>query len=171
MRRHRQGNFFKKMRSLTRSKVTPTGIILDEANKPLHKAEEKLAHWQRHFTEVVNVQNALEEDAVPGQEDHSHGDTPEVRREEVEKAVKKLIRKNGKAAGDDRVVAELVKKGGETMVDWLLELIQEVRRVGRVPQEWKDATLVYPYARRRTERSAQTTEEYHCSAYLVRYLR
>ena len=28
------------------------------------------------------------------------------------------------------------------MVDWLLELIQEVWRAERVPQEWKDSTLV-----------------------------
>ena len=43
MRRHKQGSFFKKMRSLTQSRVTPTSIILDESNRPLHKAEEKLA--------------------------------------------------------------------------------------------------------------------------------
>ena len=37
---------------------------------------------------------------------------------------------SGKAAGGDRIVAEVVKKGGETMVDWLLELIQELWRAG-----------------------------------------
>ena len=140
MRQHKQGGFFKKMRSLTQSRVTPTSIILDENNRPLHKAEEKLARWQRHFSEVLNVQNDLEEGVVMALEDHSQSDTPEVSREEVVRAVNKL--QNGKAAGGDKVVAELVKKGGETMVNWLLELIQEVWRTGRVPQEWKDSTLV-----------------------------
>ena len=140
MRQHKQGSFFKKMRSLTQSRVTPTSIILDENNRPLHKAEEKLARWQRHFSEVLNVQNNLEEGVVMALEDHSQSDTPEVSREEVVRAVNKL--QNGKAAGGDKVVAELVKKGGETMVNWLLELIQEVWRTGRVPQEWKDSTLV-----------------------------
>ena len=128
MRRHKQGSFFKKMRSLTQSRVTPTSIILDENNRPLHKAEEKLARWQRHFSEVLNVQNDLEEGVVMALEDHSQSDTPEVSREEVVRAVNKL--QNGKAAGGDKVVAELVKKGGETMVNWLLELIQEVWRTG-----------------------------------------
>ena len=128
------------MRSLAQSRVTPTSIVLDENNRPLHKAEEKLARWQRHFSKVLNVQNDLEEGVAMALEDHSQSDTPEVFREEVVRAVNKL--QNGKAAGGDKVVAELMKKGGETMINWLLELIQEVWRTGRVPQEWKDSTLV-----------------------------
>ena len=61
-------------------------------------------------------------------EDHSQSGTLEVSREEVVRAVNKL--QNGKAAGGDKVVAELVKKGRETMVDWLLEVIQEVWTAG-----------------------------------------
>ena len=38
-------------------------------------------------------------------------DMSEVSKEELEKAVRKLQKK--KAAGDDRIVAELLKKGGE----------------------------------------------------------
>lgn len=55
--------------------------------------------------------------AMAGLEDHSHIDTPEVTRGKVEssRAVKKL--QNGKAAGDNRIVAELVKSGGETMME------------------------------------------------------
>ena len=44
------------------------------------------------------MQDILEERAMAGLEDHSHIDTPEVTREEVERTVKKL--QNGKAAGD-----------------------------------------------------------------------
>ena len=42
------------------------------------------------FEEVLNVQNTLEEGAKAELEDHLHIDTPEVTREEVERAVKKL---------------------------------------------------------------------------------
>ena len=90
------------------------------------------------------MQNDLEEGVVMALEDHSQSDTPEVSREEVVRAVNKL--QHGKAAGGDKVVAELVKKGGETMVNWLLELIQEVCRSGKIPH-------FYPFPRRRTERS------------------
>ena len=73
-------------------------------------------------------------------ENHLHIDTPEVTREEVERAVKKL--QNGKAAGDDKIVAELVKSGEEAIIDWQVELIQEVWKTRQVLQEWKNATLV-----------------------------
>ena len=125
MRRHKKGSLFKKMRSLTQSRVTLTNIILDDNNRPLHKIEEKPAQWQRHYSEC---------------------DTAEVSRDEV---VSKL--QNGKAAGGNKVVAELVKKRGETMVNWLLELIQEVWRTGRVLQDWKDSTLTLLHKKDRKE--------------------
>ena len=61
-------------------------------------------------------------------------------KKEVEKAVGKLC--NGKAAGQDEAVAELLKYGGEVVIDWLTEVIQQVWRSGKIPQEWKDATLI-----------------------------
>ena len=140
MRRHRQGDFFKKMKQLTNSRVTPVDTILDETGQPLQKAEEKLARWKRHFESVLNVHSTVAEEALAGLVDHSQMDEPEVTREEVEKAVGKL--RNGKSAGDDRIVAELLKNGGEAMIDWLWELLQTVWRTRQVPSEWKSATLV-----------------------------
>ena len=56
---------------------------------------------------VLNVQKKAAEEVLSELEDHSHGETDEVTRGEVEKAVGKLC--NGKAAGQDEVVAELLK--------------------------------------------------------------
>ena len=50
--------------------------------------------------------------------------------------------RNGKAAGEDRIQAELLKSGGSAVLDWLTELLQEVWRTRQEPQELKDATLV-----------------------------
>ena len=112
----------------------------------MRKAEEKLSRWRRHFHEVLNVDSARSEEAVADLEDNSHLETPEVNREEVERAVKKL--QNKKAGGDDRIVAELVKNGGEAMIDWMMELVQEVWKTRQVPQEWRNATLVPIYKKR-----------------------
>ena len=65
---------------------------------------------------------------------------PGIAREEVESAVMRL--RNGKAAGEDRIQAELLKSGGSAVIDWLTELLQEVWRTRQVSQEWKDSTLV-----------------------------
>ena len=75
-------------------------------------------------------------------------DTPNVTREEVAKAVKRL--QNGKAAGENRVVAELLKSGGETVIDCLTELMQEVWQTRKVPQDWRNATLI-PLFKDRTQ--------------------
>ena len=107
MRHHRQGDFFKKMKQLTKNGVTPADTILDEAGQPLQKAEERLARWKRHFESVLNVQSTVAEDVLAGLVNHSQVDEPEVTREEVEKAVGKL--RNGKSAGDDKIVAELLR--------------------------------------------------------------
>ena len=90
MRRHQQGHFFKKMRQLTNSKVTPADTILDETGQPLQKAEEKLARWKRHFESVLNVHSTVAEEALAGLVDHPQMEKPEVTREEIEKAVGKL---------------------------------------------------------------------------------
>ena len=53
------------------------------------------------------MQSTVAEDVLAGLVDHSQVNEPEVTREEVEKAVGKL--RNGKSAGDDTTVAELLR--------------------------------------------------------------
>ena len=49
MKRNRQGDFFKKMKKLTRNKVRPGKNMLDETGKLLHNSDEKVSRWKRHF--------------------------------------------------------------------------------------------------------------------------
>ena len=120
LKRNRQGDFFRKLRDITVDRVKPTGTILDECGQPIKNNEEKLARWKRHFGGVLNVRSVVNEEVIASIEDQSTSDTADVTREEVEEAVGKL--KNGKTAGGDEVVAELVKNGGQAMIDWLWEL-------------------------------------------------
>ena len=66
---------------------------------------------------MLKVQNTVVKYVIAGVADLSTADIAEVTREEVERAVNKL--KNGKAVGNDEIVAEVVKRGGQTMIDWL----------------------------------------------------
>ena len=113
------------MKRLTGSRVAPSDRILQKklANQ-CNRQRISYPCWRRHFQKALNVDSVVKEEALAGLEDHSHVETPEVSREEVESAVKKL--QNKKAAGEDRIVVELVKNGGEAMIDWLMELLQEV---------------------------------------------
>ena len=108
--------------------------------QPIQTSKERLSRWKRHFEGVLNVPNTVAAEIIVDVEDQATNDTTEVTREEVEVAVRKL--KNGKAPGSDEIVAELVKNGGQVMVDWLWELLREVWRTKSVPQEWKNAILI-----------------------------
>ena len=133
MKRHRHRSFYKKMKQLTDNRIAPMSTILDERGQPLENSKEKLEQWKQHFEKVLNVQNEVEANVLEDLEDHSVADTSQLTREEVEQAVKKL--QNGKAAGEDGIVAEMLKKGGEVMIDWLLEILQEVWRTKQLPSE------------------------------------
>ena len=82
----------------------------------------------------------MSEEVLAGVMDNANVDTPEITREEVEKAMGRL--KNGKAARNDNITAELLKNEGEAVVDWVTELVQDVWRTRQVLEEWKNATLV-----------------------------
>ena len=82
---------------------------------------------------VLNVENAVAAEVVTGVVDNGDIDMPDVTREEVAKAVRTL--QNGKAAGEDRIVAELLKGRGEAVIDWLTELMQEVWRTRKVKSQ------------------------------------
>ena len=137
LKRHRQGDFFRKLRDLNVSRFKPTSTIFDEMGQPIQTSKERLSCWKRHFEGVINVPTTVVAEVIADVEDQATNDTSEVTREEVEVAVRKL--KNGKAPGSDEIVAELVKNGEQVVVDWLLELLRELWRTKRVPQEWKNA--------------------------------
>ena len=105
----------------------------------MKKHEEKLARWRRHFEHSLNVQRLVAADLTE-LEDNAGSGTPGVTREEVESAVMRL--RNGKAAGEDRFEVELLKSMESLVIDWLTELLQEVWKTSRIPQEWKNGTLV-----------------------------
>ena len=124
--------------------------ILDERGQPLQKSEEKLEPWKQHFEKVLKEQNEVEANVLEDLEDHSESDMSQLTREEVEQAVNKL--QNGKAAGEDEIVAEMLKNGRDVMIDWLVEILQEVWRTKQLPSEWKKSMLVPAHMYKKEDR-------------------
>ena len=60
-------------------------------------------------------------------------------KEEVRRGVRRL--KGRKAAGMCGIVPEMLKAGGEVVVQWLTEFFNMVWRVGVAPQDWKLSRL------------------------------
>ena len=107
---------------------------------------EKLEQWRQHFEEVCDVSTEVLErvldtisKARPQGAGGDNGDESlccEPREDEIRAAIKLL--KNGKAPGVDKITAELLKFGEETLVQWLTQLHVAVSiwQSESVPEDW-----------------------------------
>jgi len=65
---------------------------------------------------------------------------PEIDRSELRAALRKM--KNRKAPGEDRVMSEMLKMGGEPLEEALLILLNKCLREQQIPTAWKNAEVI-----------------------------
>ncbi|BHF64176.1 hypothetical protein SprV_0200717500 [Sparganum proliferum] len=105
--------------------------------------------WAEHFRCIVNRPSGISDAAIarlPQLETNADLDLPSSLHETI-RAVQQLS--SGKASGSDAIPAEVYKHGGPQLMDHLTALLQEMWRQGEVPQDFKDATTVHLYKRKR----------------------
>ena len=66
--------------------------------------------------------------------------------------------KNGKAAGKDKITGEMIKGGGDRVVDWIWRLCNMAFESGVVPKDWRSAAIV-PLYKREGERNNSKENE------------
>jgi exonuclease III len=126
-------------------KRTPQPMAMkDKGGNILTEKEEVMCRWREHFQELLNRPDPVR---------RFHGNQHEGEdldidisiptEEEVQVAVRKL--KNNKAAGVDRVNAEMMKTGGEVVYRRLHSLIVKIWKDGVVPEDWRKSELVVLY--------------------------
>ena len=80
--------------------------------------------WKEYFQDIYNIDNqeqvAVHMCRFHGNQINNYFGGEPIRRTEVEVRVGKL--KNGKAAGKDEVTGEMIKGGGDRVVDWIWRL-------------------------------------------------
>src|SRR6218665_2086785 len=64
----------------------------------------------------------------------------DVSKEEIQRAIKNL--KNGKTARSDKICPEMIKHGGEEVLEQLTRLFNKAWRLGRVPKEWRNGIII-----------------------------
>ena len=78
--------------------------------------------------------------------DHTSNDQPprdlepEVMKSEIRAAIKKL--KNDKAAGLDGIPGEMIKAGGETVVQAMKTIIDQIWKTGEWPTDWTQSEII-----------------------------
>ena len=105
--------------------------------------EDVIGRFRSYFEELLNVDDGREAqlsgERIPGVNQNARH-MLEVSVEDVRKAVKKI--KNGKAPGVDGITSEMLKYGGESVIEWLTKVCNVCFREGRVPKVWQRAIVV-----------------------------
>ncbi|XP_039285400.1 uncharacterized protein LOC120351606 [Nilaparvata lugens] len=102
-----------------------------------------LNRWTEHFEEVLNER---EEDGQPSRRfemphnvDREDEETAEPTIQELERAIAAL--KNNKAPGEDGILSEMIKSGGDRLKKELYGLIVMVWREEKMPDDWKTSMI------------------------------
>ena len=138
--------YHKEIKNLRGAKRNDCSKIKDEDGRVLKGKEEILKRWKEYFSDLMTQDGGGEAlitcwGMVGGA--GRVGEQGVVTRKEIRKAVKKL--KLGKAPGSDGIRAEMVKYGGDVMIDILLKICKMAWEVGRVPGDWVLAVIVPLY--------------------------
>ena len=120
--------------------------VKDKDGKMLKMKEAIKRRWKDYFEDLMNVKSVGEAKVTSMGMDGGRnrvGEQEGIRREEVIKAIANL--KNGKAAGVDGITAEMLKYGGEAIVDWMHRICALAWNEGKVPGDWTKAIIIPVY--------------------------
>ena len=111
-------------------------MIKDSVGVKHNVLSEVINCWEEHFKVHLNTAFPHNPDAmndipatIPSSE---HSDPPSE--EEIRDAVKSL--KSGKAPGSDEITPEVLKAGGDHMIQMLLKISKKVWEEERSPLDW-----------------------------------
>ncbi|BHF81475.1 hypothetical protein SprV_0702460500 [Sparganum proliferum] len=143
-------NFFAAIKAVYGPPTKGTAPLLSaDAITLLTEKTQILLRWAEHFRGVLNRPSAISDAAInrlPQVETNVDIDLPPSLQETI-RVVQQLS--SGEAPGSDAIPAEVYKHGGPQLMDHLTALFQEMWRQGEFPQDFKDATIVHLYKRKR----------------------
>uniref|UniRef100_A0A914WQC5 Reverse transcriptase domain-containing protein n=1 Tax=Plectus sambesii TaxID=2011161 RepID=A0A914WQC5_9BILA len=130
------------VRELTGGRSNANAPIKDKNGKVLLTKEEQNARWMEHFQEVLNqpAPTAPHDFSAIIPIDQLDVNVNPITRAEVLKAIQQL--KNNKAPGLDWISGEMIKCGGDEMVQHLTNLLNTCWSSERVPLDWKKGAIV-----------------------------
>jgi uncharacterized C2H2 Zn-finger protein len=124
------------LKKKTKSKIE---VIRDKDGSILKDEAKQLSRWKTYFEELLNVDAEVGEKKF-GDEGLEREEEECPTKQEVQEAVASL--KVFKAAGPDGIMAEVLKAGGEPVVEWIHQIIHKIWQEERVVEEWTTCTIV-----------------------------
>ena len=130
---------------------TPSGsfpLLSADGLTLITEKEKILDRWAEHFNGVLNRPSVINDEAINRLPqvpiNQSLDAVPTL--DEIQKAINLLS--TGKAPGGDSIPAEIYKEGGLTLVEKLHHLFERIWDQVKVPQDFKDASIIHLYKRK-----------------------
>ena len=147
--------FWKEVKRIRKGTSRNEERVKAEDGRMLVEKDEVRERWAEYFEGLLNVNEGREAEIVAvGRENGINmlGELNEaqISNEEVQEAVKEM--KAGKAAGLDGCAVECLKKGGASVIEWLVRLLNVCFLTSLVPSDWTSACIV-PLYKGKGERS------------------
>ena len=139
LKRNNSKKAYQTVKELTQQRQSRISTIQDKEGNCLTEEKDILNRWTEYCTELYNHQTNGDPNVITGQESTNEDDHP-ILREEVEAAIRSL--KNDKAAGVDNIPAELIKNGGEAVIDILTAICNKIWQTGVWPTPWTQSLII-----------------------------
>lgn len=130
---------FQIVKDLTRKKQPRVSTIQDENGTCLTEANDIAKRWTDYCKELYNHPSSGDPEVLKVPNSTNNDDFP-ILKEEVEFAIRTM--KDGKAAGVDNIPAELIKNGGESVIELLTQICNKIWQTGEWPTQWTQSLII-----------------------------
>ena len=130
-------------------------MIRNKSGEMAMNSKEKTEIWKEYFDKLLNMEEPKELIKTGNREIN---EVEELTIEDVKQAMRNL--KNNKVAGIDGIHLELIKYGGNNLLNGIYEPVRQIWEEERIPEEWK-ATTVVPIYKKEIEIGVRITGEQH----------
>jgi hypothetical protein len=114
-------------------KRKPRTMIIKDSNNVLNTEKKKIAEeFREAFKQLLGKTVDTTEESITYLTAEQEDKIPS--KEEIEVAIK--MHKNNKAPGQDSIISELLKNGGQKLMQEIWYLLKEIWKTERIPSEW-----------------------------------
>ena len=135
--------FYNILKTLRKKRNSDIIAIKNEKGEMLTEEKQIMERWKNYFEKLLNPQRTQNTELSKTERRHEEDEREIfITKGEVQDAIKKL--KNGKAAGFDRITAEMLKHIGDWGTQLLVKLYNKTIQLG-IPKEWTIGMIVPIY--------------------------
>ena len=137
-----QRNFWGKIRATVKGSHE-AGRVCDENGQVICEEDQVRGRWKEYFASLFQANGEMQQRVsrdVSGGEAQVEENVEEITIEEVQRSIARL--KSRKTPGVCEVSGEMLKAGGEVVVEWLHRIMNRAWKSGMVPDDWRKALVV-----------------------------